>query len=257
MTLINKNRYTKGVFFHAQPFPHIIIDDWLQPKLFQEILVRYQHKLSYHQHTPALSFNTKIERRKSVFDLNSDLGMCLLPIVQALISPEWLIELQWLMDDASLRPLTELQTPDTQYKYIHLSEPGGYLGAHVDHCQLYDKNAKIVMRSNIHTLNCIFYVYGEGTTELYGPSGWGKPLKMVEAKPNRLLIFRHDSRAFHGGGEVKSQRTTIYMDYYSHISKVNPANYWQHATTFVPKDWKSLRRYLPGYLRWMMRKQLV
>jgi hypothetical protein len=262
-------------FWQAKPFPHLIIDNWFDRDQYEDIIAK-----AYGVHSdPAAVFNTSIERGKTTYDQNSELGRLFKPFVDRLTSKEFMGELQELTGLDRIIPLTKY-TDTIDYKFFHQMKSGGILGPHADHSQVYRKDGTLV-DGKIHFLNTIFYAVSHawdsphrfgGSTELYGKRGLGKALAQVECVPNRLLIFLHSSESFHGVsqiGDLVDPRTSIYMDYYIDKEQISDLQqtarkyhsefrpqFWRHRTTFVPKDLKNLHRYLPWYLEWMMRRRL-
>jgi hypothetical protein len=258
-----------SLFWNAKPFPHIIIDDFMPYYNVKDFQLALEYQKDDKPHT---SFMTSIEKNKQTFNKDSHLGYELEPVVKKITSYDFRYCLMRMLSPVSfdIIPLTYINNDKTDYKYFHQMDQGGILGSHVDHSQIYDKNG--IVDDRIHFLNCIYYVNDVtkgGATALYDKSGLGRPLKLVEAKANRLLIFLHTSQSFHGVTEIeqlgKFKRTTVYMDYYidkKDLNKVRPLaklkgvdfNFWKHKTTFVPKDMRP--SYWQQYIYWMMRRPL-
>lgn len=264
----------RKMFWQAQPYPHIIIPNFMSNSIWIDMLSKVR---SLDSSEPYAKFDTNIQRGKTTFNKDSRLGNILEPVANALISPAWLkILAPLVVVSEDILPLS-IYKDEIDYKYFHQMNKGGILGSHVDHSQVYSKDSGLPVDNKIHFLNCIYYLtttHG-GSTELYGSAGFGKPLETVPCSANTLLIFLHTSQSFHGVSRVLDlydniPRTTVYMDYYTNkhgISQLQTTankeccnftpDWWKHRTTFVPKDWMRMHLYLPWYLEWMMRRPIV
>jgi hypothetical protein len=239
----------------------MIIDNWFEQKWYNSILEEMQE---IKNPEPELKFDDGIQKKKVAHSANSNLGQLLKPFVDRLTGRDTLDLIRSITKIDQIIPLTMLPVEQTQYKYYHQMFDGGKLGSHVDHSKLYDRRGKIVDDDMVHFANAIFYVDIEmnysGATEFFGPFGLGESKKRIKPLNNRLLLFQHTSSSFHGVDTYKSPnkkpRTTIYMDYYTHKKNLDPSKYWTHRTTFVPKNWMTMHKYLPWYLVWLLRRKL-
>lgn len=238
-------------FWIAQPFPHIVLSDFIENREFMNLSNAVQH----FQEEPAVKFNTNIETNKSTFNTLPEAK----PIVETITNKTFLFELELLLGLPvnSIKPLTAFE--NHIYKFYHKMTKGGKLGAHVDHSYLDDY---------IHVSNCIYYISSclEGGETFLGRDANTK----VKSTANQLLIFLHDSHSFHGVMPIKSalcDRWTIYMDYYVKIeylhliqsrarqmNALNIPDWWMHKTTFVPRG-KHFYKYLHSYFYYLLRKQ--
>lgn len=265
--MINKKQ-----FWQAEPYPHLVIENFLYDRKHNDVRIKVDEALLIKDGVHA-SFDTKIEKGKTIYNKESELGKALQPVVDTLTHSflrNGLSELTGI--PASLiTPLTAYNTTQTDYKYFHQMEPGGILGSHVDHSQVYGKDGSIV-DGKIHFLNCIYYLNYTigGETLLFGKSGFGEHKNAVETDYNKLLIFLHTSQSFHGVDRlIAGNRITVYMDYYTTIegleylrstARINGCKFvpdwWKHRTTFVPSDLRNMHKYLPWYLEWMLRRRI-
>lgn len=111
------------------------------------------------------------------------------------------------------------------YAPYHTMKNGGFLGSHVDHSHVEDG-------SYIHIANCIFYASPEwheewgGATLFLGEDGVTEIGRSLPS-PNKIVVFTHDSEAFHGVSRIKCPehitRRSFYMDFY--IKKSDLADY--------------------------------
>lgn len=222
-------------FWDAYPFPHIILDNFIPPKIFRELSVQDTGLV-----LPTLEHN-RSELEKNKHTSNNTTNALEQYAHDLLTSRDFLQSLRgdYFNDAFPLQSLRDF--PNHTFQYFHKSYRGAKLGRHVDHCQLDGK---------VHILNAIYYSHPEwysswgGYTTLYDSRG--NEIQRIEPKPNRLLLFFHDSNSFHGCSEVfcpsDSVRRTIYTDYYTsrcnlpHIilDYYSRAQWWEHGTTFAP-----------------------
>src|SRR5688500_1147004 len=110
-------------FWQAKPFPHLIVDNWFDKNQYEDIIAK-----AYGVHSdPAAVFNTGIERGKTTYDQNSELGKLFKPFVDRLTSPEFMAELCELVGLDRIIPLTTY-TDSIDYKFFHQMKSGGILG---------------------------------------------------------------------------------------------------------------------------------
>jgi Rps23 Pro-64 3,4-dihydroxylase Tpa1-like proline 4-hydroxylase len=251
----------KRKFWQAQPFPHYYLDNFLGDERFQRLTESSRQK----DDKPEFTFTTALEKNKTTF-ANDSLDAESKALVESITNAEFLQELTELTSIPEIVPLTEYKNHD--FRFYHKMVDGGYLGSHVDH-------SAVLNQERVHFLNCIYYgperwnsSWG-GETVLFDKWGFN-PVAKVECRPNRLLIFLHTSQSFHGVSRITGStnpRLTMYMDFYAKVQDLQRLNeqstfcgsayearFWQHPTTFVPLSVRHAHRYLPGYLKYLMRR---
>jgi len=239
MSIINKTHYNlssrQAEFFSAAPFPHIILDDFLDPEYFEKVTAELSNDES--ASIGGREFNSEVERGKWI-SLNSTLPLLVNEIIDEMNAEKWVSNLRQLTGIESLLPT---KVGNTELANYHEMKPGGVLGPHVDHAV--DPNT-----GKPHVLNNLIYLsknwcpsFG-GATEFFDKSG-SKKVGKVEYKQNRSIIFLHTPYSFHGVEQISSQsittRKSIYVDYYctnyhpyAHM-KLPFKNHWfYHPTTF-------------------------
>lgn len=248
-------------FWNATPFPHLVIDNFLPLDEYNSLI---KSLLQESGKKGEQSFNTSIEKNKETH-ANTGLNPHLNNLVSKLTSPEFKMELRRLTGVGIIRDLTEF--PNNVFRYHHTMSNGGFLGSHVDHSYL-EEALKMV-----HFLNCIFYapeVWSHGWgghTSLFNEFG-NKELARVGCCGNRLLIFLHTSKSFHGVGKINGshcyKRHSVYMDYYTHVDTLSyltakarennsyyTPEFWKHGTTFLP-GWTEFK-YYPAYIKYLLK----
>ncbi len=227
-------RNRKEEFFNAEPFPYIVIDDFLESEFFGKL------KSVFDDNTIPIagrSFDTDVEKKKWI-SLNSSLPEVINQIVNELNANEWL---------ENVRGLTEIDSivatsyGNTELANYHVMEPGAFLGAHVDHSHEPVKGIPHVLNTLIHLTESWDESDG-GATFFYDNTG-KEIIAKVPYKQNRAVIFLHTPYSFHSVERIninaKKKRRTIYVDYYSDCFqpyekiKLNFSSRWfKHGTTF-------------------------
>jgi hypothetical protein len=248
----------KNDFFNARPFPHIILDDFLDGnffKLLTEILQQHNEILM------GKNFSSDVESNKSI-TTNSQLPVLVSKIVDELNTQNWVDNFK------KLTGIETLVASKSKLANYHEMECGGILGPHVDHSS--EPNLGLP-----HVLNIIIYISSDwevdfgGSTIFFNPTGVEAKSK-VEYIPNRAVIFLHTPYSFHGVDRLKDngdiKRKTLYIDYYSesitpfkHMELPFKNHWFKHGTTFIlPKLSDYLksqnRNYAKTYIKYLFGK---
>ena len=197
-------------FQSAQPFPHIKIDNFLQPEVAQEISAAYptfDNAVSM-----GFQFNALNEQRKVQVTDAAKFPGPVARLNEALASPAFLKDLEYITGIPNLLADARLAGGG-----MHLTGPGGRLDVHVDFN--YDENIKLHRRLNILVyLNPVWEPSWGGEIEL-----WDKDVKNrgVSLLPliNRCLIFQTDETSYHGvspiTGPAHVERKSFAAYYYT------------------------------------------
>ena len=233
-------------FQNASPFPHLVLDDFLNDEFFKELC-----DVTGTERKPdsGRKFDTQHEKNKWI-SINDELPHLLSNLINALNSEHWVSNLKVM---SRMPELTSTQCGNLELGNYHLMEPGGFLAPHVDHSSEPGTGLP-------HVLNIILYLsdrwddsYG-GSTTFYDKKG-KDIVETVNYKPNRAVIFLHTPYSFHCVEEIENDipvaRKTLYVDYYSTSMepyrnlKLPFSNKWfYHGTTFR----------LPGILEYFKTK---
>lgn len=198
-----KNKYNL-----SKPFPHIIIDDFLDKKYFRLI----QKELKKFDKQKGQSFNSLVEKEKWI-SKNTGLPKYIKSLVKELNGKKWL---SYLKKFSEIDDLCATLSGNSELANYHEMKHGGYLGPHVDHSS--DPKTEYP-----HVMNIIIYLSDNwkknwgGGTELYNFNGT-KKIKKINYKANRAVIFLHTPYSFHAVSKIKKRskvRSSIYVDYYS------------------------------------------
>jgi hypothetical protein len=243
MTIINE-KYNdlsrlSGQFHTARPFPHIVLDDFLDASFFSELCNVTQAE---RKSDSGRKFDTQHEKRKWI-SINDSLPELLSQLINALNAASWVANLQIL---SHIPELISTQCGNSQLGNYHLMEPGGFLAPHLDHAAEPDTGLP-------HVLNIILYLSEEWDSEYGGSTSFydqrGKTLQSeVKFRPNRAVIFLHTPYSFHCVEEIRSDtpkpRKSLYVDYYSRsfepykgLKLPFPNKWFYHGTTFRLPAW--------------------
>jgi hypothetical protein len=206
----------------AQPFPHIIIDDFLPPELL-EACIRH---LEVSAGENGVSFDREQERFKSQY--NPDL-----------MTPE----LRALFYSFNSRPFIKVLENITGIKGLipdpfflgaglHETTQGGHLSIHADFNHHKPMNLE-------RRINVLIYLNKDWRPEYGGQLElWDRSMtkKMVEVNPifNRCVIFNTDTFSYHGNPEPvdhpkNTPRRSIALYYYTSTWEQNKH---EHSTLF-------------------------
>jgi hypothetical protein len=192
----------------AEPFAHLVIDDFLQPRIAQEVakeLVSGEVRFSQ-------VFTDDFQRDKTI-----STGDAVPPLISLLASKFAHAEmLRYLESVTGLQRLIPDPYYNTEYGYYHIVGSGGVLGSHVDHSH---HNTLDVP----HVLNLVLYLT-ENWNEADGGElclfdAAGKHIvKRVACRHNRVILFACTPTAYHGVEPISPRsprrRHSLYFAYY-------------------------------------------
>jgi Rps23 Pro-64 3,4-dihydroxylase Tpa1-like proline 4-hydroxylase len=174
----------------AQPFPHIVIDDFLEPEAARAAMAEFP-PLDQERWNNYIHVN---ERKFSNTD-PSDWGPTLQRILETLNSPRFVDFVGTLLGADDL-----IADPSLEGGGLHLSKAGGYLNIHADftvhpHHRNWQRRANIILYLNEDWKP----EYG-GDIELWA-TDMKECVQRVSPVANRALIFSTDATSFHGHPE--------------------------------------------------------
>jgi hypothetical protein len=221
-------------FFAAAPFPHLVLDDFLDADFFASLEGILENAASG---AAGKTFASAVEEKKWI-SLNSSLPGAVRRVVEALNTPSWIDNIGEL---TGLPALLATSNDNTKLANYHVMDPGAVLGPHVDH-------ASEPTLGVPHVFNVIVFLTANwqesagGATCFYDDTGSAAVAK-IPYKANRAVLFLHTPYSFHGVERIrldaKLKRRTIYVDYYSR--SYNPyvgmdlgfdRRWFKHGTTF-------------------------
>ncbi len=265
MQIINKkylklNNFKKK-FHNGNPFPYLVLDDFLTKNFFNKLNIENQNQFS----KKGKEFQTEFEKNKWI-SKNAKLPKKIKIIINELNKKKWINNLSNL---SMIDNLFSTKVSNTELANYHEMKNKGYLGSHVDHS--YDPDT-----GSPHVLNLLLYLSKKwenkwgGSTLLFDKNG-KKIIKEIKYRPNRAIIFLHTPYSFHGVKEIKKNkitRSSIYVDYYSkkkspykNIKLKFKKKWFSHGTFFVLRkksDYFKIKnyKYVKTFLSYNIKKFL-
>jgi Rps23 Pro-64 3,4-dihydroxylase Tpa1-like proline 4-hydroxylase len=232
-------------FRNAQPFPHIVIENFLVPGAAEEVAAAYPSFEKAEEH--GFKFNFINEQRKIQVTDRSKFPDPVARLGDAILSPEFLLDLEFITGIPRL-------LADQQFAGggMHLTGPGGRLDVHVDFNQLEER--KLFRR-----LNILLYLNRDWREEWGGHIElWDKAVKTCHLRSapvlNRCLIFETSDISFHGVAPVDASsphvRQSFAAYYYTREAPEGPTV--SHSTIFKARPNEKLRGlvYMPMEKLW-------
>lgn len=220
----------KDVYLNADPFPHIVLDNFFLHEELKSIVEEFPD-LSKEDTT---SFNNSAERKLASNRGDFQQGNKTKQLLRYLNSHEFIDFLQ------TLTGIQEPLIPDPHFDGggMHEIKPGGYLKIHADFCKHFE--TKLDRR-----INLLLYL-NEDWEEEYGGhlELWNKDMtecrKRVLPIFNRMVIFNTTDYSYHGHPDPVTcppsrSRKSFALYYYSNgrpSSELRPDDQWQ-STLFV------------------------
>ncbi len=225
----------------TDPFPHLIIDNFLSEKDFNQLTIELETTTNIVQRIFKTSLENKIILKDTLMKKN------VRELVDKMGSSEIKKIISQTIDSKNILSMKDVEDYGG-YSPYHITENNGFLGSHVDHSSIKGGEFR-------HIANTIFYAstiwqrdWG-GHTILFSRNGLSQVVK-IDPVPNRLIFFIHSANSFHGVSRYFSnkniQRRTFYHDYYVgkneinqvmnkvNLKRKNKIYHSFHDTTFVP-----------------------
>lgn len=210
----------------AEPFPHIVIDNFLPSAILQRVAVEFDGM----DRTGWNRTNNADEKKLSSVD-DTRFGPFTNKVIHALNSSAFLMFLERLTGIAGI-----IADPHLRGGGLHEIEPGGKLGVHADF-NFYER-LKIYRRLNLLIyLNQTWQESWGGQLELWSKDGT-QPVRSVLPTFNRAVIFDTSNKSYHGhpqplacpeGESRKSLALYYYTTEYPYRDDLAP-----HSTIFIP-----------------------
>jgi Rps23 Pro-64 3,4-dihydroxylase Tpa1-like proline 4-hydroxylase len=206
----------------ANPFPHTVVDDFVEPKLLKRVLKEWPFEA--HPAWYKKQAETSIKYSMNAFDA---FGPNTQQLIIALNSQEFLSELERVTGIDGL-----LADPSLEGGGLHMIPRGGFLKMHADFNWHYTGN---VMRK----INLLLYLNEDwqkdwgGDLQLIGPPSVMDTNVLVAPQFNRCVVFNTTSDSWHGHPKPMTtpasvMRKSIALYYY----RVEPAPEHKHSTIY-------------------------
>lgn len=211
----------------AEPFPHIVIDNFLSPAILQRVAVEF----SGMDRTGWNRTNNADEKKLSSTD-DTRFGPFTNKVIHALNSSTFLTFLERLTGIAGIIADLHLRGGG-----LHEIERGGKLGVHADFN--FDERLKIYRRLNLLIyLNQTWQESWGGQLELWSKDGT-QPVRSVLPTFNRAVIFDTSNKSYHGHPHPLAcpegeSRKSLALYYYYTTEYPYRDDLSPHSTIFIP-----------------------
>lgn len=232
----------------AEPFPHFVIDDFLEPGFARQVHDSFP---SYEQALRmGRSFRTVNERGKVQVTDSSHFAPPLRELTRRLAEPGWLA---MLSEAFALPPL--LADPELRGGGMHQTGPRGRLDVHVDFNY-------IAERQWHRRLNVLIYLNPEWPAEWGGNLElWDREVKRcyhsLAPRFNRCVVFETSNISFHGVDSVRCPADRSRKSFAGYYYTREAPPHWTgeaHDTVFRsrPNEWLRGQVLMPAE-RWAQR----
>ena len=228
----------KGQFESKAPYPHFIIDEFLEPEFALEAAGAFP---TFEQaQEQGFEFNFVRERRKIQISDSHNFPTPITRLNDALASDKFLSDLEFITGISGLLP-----DPGLSGGGMHVTGSGGRLDVHVDFN--FNEDMKVHRRLNILIyLNPTWDPKWGGQIEL-----WDKDVRTchqrVDPSLNRCVLFETSQTSFHGVRPVAEAAPTprhSFAAYYYTKDAPDDWNGTHHNTIFRARPDERLRRYV-------------
>ena len=197
----------------AQPFPHIVLDDFLPPAVLDEVLAEFPKPQEADWH----AFDSALERKLATKD-DTEMGEATRHLLAELNSAPFIDFLERLTGIAGLVP-----DPHFEGGGLHQIEPGGHLKVHAD----FNLHPRTGLERR---LNVLIYLNRDWKDEYGGALElWNRDMTACDERIlpyfNRCVVFSTTDTSYHGHPEpltCPEDRTRKSMALY-YYSKDRPA----------------------------------
>lgn len=234
---MNDDRLAEA-FQHAEPFPHIAIDDFLDPEFANELAAAYP---TFAQaESQGQQFKAVNEYRKIQLSDSSKFPEPVKKLNELLASPEFIARIEHISGIPNLLP-----DPLLAGGGMHMTGPRGRLDVHVDF--------NLLEPQMLHRrLNLLVYLNPEWKREWGGAvEVWDEDVQIKHGafppRLNRVVMFATSEISFHGVEEVRCPvdrtRNSFAVYYYT---KEAPPGYKgeEHTTIFKARPDEPLKKYV-------------
>jgi hypothetical protein len=174
-------------FAAAQPFPHLVIDDFLPPAVARAVLDEFPPA-----DAPAWQHFHHVNERKLVYNDAATMGAVTRDVVAALHSARFLTGLTRLTGVEAL-----IADPEMDGGGLAQSEPGGFLSVHTDFLSHTKRRTWSRQLNLLLFLNPAWEESHRGWLELWDASVSGCARRIAPVF-NRCVVFRTRADSFHG-----------------------------------------------------------
>lgn len=211
------NQEMKKSFANADPYPFIILDDFLLPEIAKKVLEEHKKQGS----SKNWGAYNHINERKSGITKYDIMGETTKLVIDSLSSNEFL---NWLSELTNIKSL--IADPELDGGGLHMIERGGFLNVHVDFL------AHTTKREWSRQLNLLIYLNHDwnpnwnGALELWDKN-MNQPIHKIQPIFNRCVIFNTCEGSYHGHPHpldcpIDIQRRSLALYYFRDEGEVQP-----------------------------------
>ena len=240
-------------FRDAAPFPHIVIDEFLDPDFAREVAAAYP---SFEEAQElGFAFDFVRERRKIQISDSALFPPAVARLHEALASSSFLESLEAITGIDGLEA-----DPSLGGGGMHVTGPGGRLDVHVDFN--YNEDRHVYRR-----LNILVYLNPEweddwgGAVELWDPKV-KRCHKSVPPRLNQCVLFETSEISYHGVEPVAERARHPRQSFAAYYYTKQPHPTWSgesHSTIFKARPDENLRRFalVPLEQAWLRGRQFI
>jgi hypothetical protein len=228
----------RETFHSAEPFPFIVIDDFLEPAFAREVAKSYPTFETALQQ--GFSFNYVNERKKVQVTDVSKFPDPVRRLNEAISSQAFLDQLASITGIPNL-----LADPELVGGGIHVTGPHGRLDVHVDFNYIPERQLHRRLNILIY-LNQTWHKEWGGAVEL-----WDRDVRRchhaLEPRLNRCVIFQTSELSFHGVAAVRCPEGVERRSFAAYYYTREPPPMWDgtvHSTVFRARPDERLRGYV-------------
>lgn len=232
----------KRQFRSARPFPHIKIDNFLDPSFAAEVAAAYPPLDEGFRR--GRSFNAVNERKKVQITKASAFAPPIARLNEMLAAPDFLDDLAFVTGIPKLLADEELNGGG-----MHMTGPGGRLDVHIDF--------NLIEGRSLHRrLNLLLYLNRDW------PDAWGGQIQLwdqevkhciAEFTPNfnRCVIFETNEISYHGVVPISPKATSPRISFATYYYTKEAPAHWtgqSHTTVFKARPNEVMRKFvlMPG-----------
>ncbi|MBC8133238.1 MAG: 2OG-Fe(II) oxygenase [Deltaproteobacteria bacterium] len=225
----------RNQFQNAQPYPHMVIDNFLAPGVAEEISRSYP---TFEQASAqGFIFNFVNEQRKIQITDTKKFPDAVRRLNDAISSPAFMADLEYITGIPRILADEQLVGGG-----MHLTGSGGRLDVHVDFNLIEDR--KLFRRLNILLyLNPVWNETWGGHIELWD-KGVRNCLHRCVPALNRCLIFETSDISYHGVAQVKAPPDVVRQSFAAYYYTREAPPSWRgtsHSTIFKARPDEKLR----------------
>lgn len=222
-------------FQSAEPYPHFVIDEFLEPAFAREVAASYP---TYREAQGlGLEFDALNEKSKIQVTDSTKFPAAVAKLHEFLSSSRFLDDLSYITGIPRLLADAQLMGGG-----MHMTGPGGRLDVHIDFN--YDEK-----RAYHRRLNILIYLNENWESDWGGQLElWDRDVRqchrVVEPQLNRCVVFETSEISFHGVRPIKRSAARVRQSFAAYYYTLEPPAGWtgtKHTTVFKSRPQEFVR----------------